>query len=73
MPIVLEYTTGRSVGRFRVAANSLEGALTKAGSALRGLHCTGAALLFCHDDALLSNGSVIATYTLAKGWRIIGM
>jgi hypothetical protein len=70
MPMVLEYTTSRSVGRFRLAADSPDSAMTKASSALRGLQCLNARLLLSDGDDLFSHGSVIATYTLTKGWRV---
>jgi len=71
MPVVLEYTTRRSVGRVLVTATSFDTAMTQASSALRGLQCVKATLLLSDGGGLLSNGRVIATYTLARGWRAL--
>lgn len=70
MPLVLEYKTSRSVGRFRLAAHSLDTALDGVSTSLRGLQCLTATLRLLGGRAAFSDGEVIATYTARNGWRM---
>ncbi|WP_320538088.1 hypothetical protein [Pseudarthrobacter sp. IC2-21] len=73
MPYFIEYVAVRAVGRSRIHGVSPSDALTTVKLALRGLPCTSVIL----RETLSSNpafgeGSVLATYSPAEGWKIHG-
>jgi len=73
MPYVIEYRTASSAGQFRVESADVCHALAKAAEALRGLHCISAMLLCSRDPIPIANtGSILATYTPARGWCRLG-
>lgn len=69
MPYFLEYVTGATAGRFAVEGADVGSALVKAEEALRGVGCIRAVLLYSPDVGPgFGKGSIVATYTQAKGW-----
>jgi len=71
MPIILEYTTRHSAGRFLVSAIGPDTAVAKASSTLRGLQCITATLFCSEGHSLFDSGRVIAIYAVATGWRTL--
>lgn len=70
MPYVIDYRTASSAGQFRVEGVDVCHALAKAAEALKGLHCISAMLLCSRDPIPTADtGSILATYTPARGWR----
>jgi len=70
MPYVIEYRTASSAGQFQVEGVDVCHAVAKAAEALRGLHCISAMLVCSRDPIPIADtGSILATYTPARGWR----
>lgn len=71
MPFFLEYVTDKSTGWLAVEGISVNDALTKAKSALRGLDCTSAVVRYTpNNESVLGGGPVVAAYNKAEGWRL---
>ena len=72
-PFFLEYATKGSLGWFIVKAANISEAVDKATGAMQGLKCTSAALRQAPDRrAGFGQGTVLALYTPAKGWKSAG-
>ncbi|MCX8453694.1 hypothetical protein [Paenarthrobacter ureafaciens] len=70
MPFFLEYSAGKTVGRFTLEEKTADDALSKARTVVGELQCISAALY--HSDTAgvaYGSGTVVAVYSPAGGWE----